>query len=147
MESPRHHGPLTARQALGFDMLVEDVISTLPPALAELVDSVGIIVLDRPEPKMLRDLGIDPADTDAIHEICGMHSGTPDTESSFEDSGALPPQIHLFREGIINLCDGFDPGDPDSAAAVREEITVTLLHEIGHQFGLDEDELEELGYQ
>jgi predicted Zn-dependent protease with MMP-like domain len=147
MDTPRHHGPLTARQSSGFDNLVEEIISTLPPALAELVDSVAIIVLDRPEPHMLRDLGIDPADTAAILEICGMHSGTPDTESSLEDSGALPPQIHLFREGIISLCDGFDPSNPDSLANVREEILVTLLHEIGHQFGLDEDDLEELGYQ
>lgn len=147
MDTPQFHGPLTTRQTLGFDTLVEEVISSLPPALAELVESVGIIVLDRPEPHMLRDLGIDPADTDAIREICGMHSGTPDTEGSLEDSGELPPQIHLFREGIISLCEGFDPGDPESTETVREEIMVTLLHEIGHQFGLDEDDLERLGYQ
>lgn len=139
--------PLSSRQRLAFDMLVEEIVRDLPPALAELVDQVGVVVLDRPEPHMLRDLGIDVGDVQAVAEICGMHSGTPDTESSVEDGGQLPPQIHLFREGIINLCEGLDPSDPDSLDRVREEIAVTLLHEIGHQFGLDEDDLDSLGYQ
>lgn len=145
MTSPRQ--TITEAQRIAFDQLVEGVLDNLPPALAELIQSVSVIVLDQPEPAMLRDLGIAASDVDAPFEICGMHSGTPDTESSIDVSGELPAQIHLFRLGIINLCGGLDPGDADSRAAVESEIGITLLHEIGHQFGLDEDDLERLGYQ
>lgn len=139
--------PLTPQQSMAFDAMVEEVIGHFPPALAELVDQVAVIVLDRPEPHVLNELGIDPGDHQAILEICGMHSGIPDTYSSVEDGGDLPPQIHLFREAIIDLCEGLDPDNPESMNRVREEIIITLLHEIGHQFGLDEDDLDRLGYQ
>lgn len=147
MSQERLPSPLTPQLQQAFDAIVEEVLADLPVALQELVETVAVIVLDRPTPKMLEELGIDPADREAAMEICGMHSGTPDTDGGIDFSGDLPPQIHLFREGIIDLCGGFVPSDSDSAAAVREEINVTLLHEIGHQFGLDEDDLEELGYQ
>jgi predicted Zn-dependent protease with MMP-like domain len=139
--------PIPQAQQQAFDQLVEEVIESLPDALKQLVESIAVIVLDRPTPSMLVDLGIDRGDLQAAGEICGMHSGTPDTDGLLERSGELPPQIHLFREGIINLCGGFVPQDRASVDMVREEILVTLLHEIGHQFGLDEDDLEELGYE
>lgn len=137
-----------------FDALVEEAIQTLPPKLRALLDEVPVIVLDRPTPEMLRDVGIDPSDPEAAEELCGLHTGTAETEFSFE---APPPSssIHLFRAGIVSLAGGWteradatdeDEVGPGGEDAVYEEIMVTLLHEMGHQFGLSEEDLRELGY-
>ncbi|MEK6703387.1 MAG: metallopeptidase family protein [Planctomycetota bacterium] len=138
-----------------FDALVEEAIENLPPALAKLLDEVPVIVLDTPTPDMLKSLGIDAADTQAIDELCGLHTGTSITDESVERP-ALTSDIHLFRQGILSLAGGWEPpqdpgaSEPDTDdgpdAHVYDEIMVTLLHEIGHQFGLDEDDLEQLGY-
>lgn len=128
-----------------FDALLEDVIDQLPPAIRELIEQVPVIALDRPTPAMLRDLGLDPRSEDDATSLCGLHSGTADTERSVEHSGDLPSNIHIFREGIVELAGGWE-GDR-AEDQIWEEIMVTLLHEIGHQFGLDEDDLERLGYE
>ena len=57
----------------------------------------------------------------------------------------VPPTIMLFRVGIVAEAGGWD--QPDALERIREEIRITLLHEIGHQFGLDEDDLARLGYE
>lgn len=128
-----------------FDRLLEEVLAGLPAALRSLLDEVPVIVLDRPTPEILRSLGIDPSDDDEAGSLCGLHTGTANTEKSVEHSGDLPSDIHLFRDGIVDLAGGWDQDDADGWVA--EEIQITLLHEIGHQFGLDEDDLEELGYE
>lgn len=78
-------------------------------------------------------------------DLCGLHSGTPFTEQSVEHSGGLPDAIMLFREGVLATAGGWD--NPDGEDAVYEEIMITLLHEIGHHFGLSEDDLARLGYE
>lgn len=141
-----------------FDELVEEAIRTLPERLHEMLDEVPVIVLDLPTREMLMDLGIDPKDSEAALELCGLHSGTPDIDASVE-SPSLTSNIHLFREGIVSLAGGWEArtdlaeGDdsdeevgPGGEDAVYEEIMVTLLHEMGHQFGLSEDDLRDLGY-
>lgn len=124
-----------------FDAIVEEVIESLPAPLRALIDEVPIIVLDEPTPEMLADLNIPP---EAAGELCGLHTGIAFTERSIDRSGEIPSDIHLFRRGITEQADC--EGDPQAAEILRDEIAVTLLHEIGHHFGLDEDELERLGY-
>ncbi len=126
-----------------FDGLVEEAIDNLPPALAKLLDEIPVIVLDTPTPEMLRSLGIAADAVEAISELCGLHTGTAFTDSSVEQP-PLTSDIHLFRDGILSLAGGW--ASPEADDLVYEEIMVTLLHEIGHQFGLDEDDLERLGY-
>lgn len=127
-----------------FDALVEDALAALPPRVRPLLDEVPLVVLDEPTPEMLRDLGIDPADADALDELCGLHSGTAITERSIEHP-ELPDVIHLFRRGIVALAGGWDQEHADER--IYEEVRITLLHEIGHHFGLSEEDLEELGYE
>ncbi|MFN7614113.1 MAG: metallopeptidase family protein, partial [Phycisphaerae bacterium] len=82
-------------------------------------------------------------------------------DQSVEASGELPSEIMLYRVGIVAEAGGWDEQAGDRAAgestehdtalrggpeAIREQIRITLLHEIGHQFGLDEDDLDRLGY-
>lgn len=127
-----------------FDRLLEGVIEGLPTRLSSLIEEVPVIVMDRPTPEILRSLGMDPGDEEEARSLCGLHTGTAYTEKSVEHSGDLPSDIHLFREGIVDLAGGWDQADADDWVA--EEIRITLLHEIGHQFGLDEEDLEGLGY-
>lgn len=136
------------RQSRRFDTLVEEALENLPDRLRQLLDEFPLIVMDRPTRAMLKDLGLDgpaaPGDPDPAEEICGLHTGTAITEKSIERSGELPTQIHLFREGIVATAGGW--GQPRADDEVYAEIVVTLLHEIGHHFGLDEDDLADLGY-
>lgn len=127
-----------------FDALVEDAIEALPPRVRALLDEVPVVVMDEPSAEMLRELEIDPIEADAVDELCGLHTGVAMTERSIEHSAELPTTIHLFRRGIIALAGGWDQEHAEDE--IYEEIRTTLLHEIGHHFGLDEDDLTELGY-
>lgn len=130
---------MTRAQRERFDRLLERVLETLPRALHELIEKVPVVVDDAPDKALMNEL-----DEDDPEALLGLHSGTPFTEETVEASGELPADIRLFREGIVAHAGGWEGTDADER--VREEIRVTLLHEIGHQFGLDEGDLERLGY-
>jgi predicted Zn-dependent protease with MMP-like domain len=137
-------GELTDQQRDRFDLLVDEAVESLPPRIRALLDEVPLVVLDQPDDGMLRDVGIDPGDDSALDELCGLHTGVALTELSVEHSGELPTVVHIFRRGIIALAGGWD--EPDAEDTIYEEIRTTILHEIGHHFGLDEDDLADLGY-
>jgi predicted Zn-dependent protease with MMP-like domain len=129
-----------ARDRKRFDALLEEVIASLPPRVRRLLDEMPVVVEDVPDKGILEDMG----EEDELG-LLGLHEGTPFTERSIDDNALLPSSIRLYREPIIDHAGGFD--GPDASDRVREEIRVTLLHEIGHQFGLDEDDLKRLGYE
>lgn len=132
-----------------FDTLIEEALDALPDALRDLLDEVPLIVLDEPSREMLADIGMDPDDPEAREELCGLHTGIPETELGIDPPPLPPGDIHLFRRGIIAQAGGWGPLAGDDRPAddrIYEEIMITLLHEIGHRFGLDEDDLENLGY-
>ena len=142
---------MNAREREHFDELLEEAMDGLPDGVRALLEEVPLIVDDRPEDELVRVLAAEAGEDvstraalDAFaSELCGLHSGRMITERSVEDSGEAPEDIRLFREGILNLAGGWEAGED----AVYEEIAITLLHEIGHHFGLDEDDLEELGFE
>jgi predicted Zn-dependent protease with MMP-like domain len=131
-----------------FDALFEEELGRLPAALHALIEEVPVVLEDHPSPQLLREMGLDADDPAAL---CGLHSGIPLTERSVSQSG-MPEVITLFREGILDEAGGWDPWTDDDGTElggpvrIRHEIRVTLLHEIGHHFGLGEDDLERLGY-
>lgn len=131
-----------------FDRLLEDEIERLPARLRRLLDETPLIVDDAPSRRLLREMGLDP---DA-EDLCGLHSGIPLTERSVGDHATLPDQIRIFRRGIIDEAGGWEPWvDEDGTALggeerIRREIRVTILHEIGHHYGLSEEDLQQLGY-
>lgn len=132
-----------------FDALLEEALGELPEALHDLLDEVPLIVLDEPDDGMLRDLGMDPLDPASHEELCGLHTGIPETEIGIDPPPELPGEIHIFRRGVIATGGGWGPVDWDDRPAddrIYEQIMITILHEIGHQFGLDEDDLEGLGF-
>jgi len=140
---------MTAGERNRFDRLLEQVLDAMPPHIHELLDETPLIVEDRPSRQLAAELGLDE-DEDLL---CGLHSGIPLTERSVEGGGELPEMIHMFREGVIDHAGGWErwrdddgtwQGGPD---AILREIRITLLHEIGHHYGLEEKDLEALGYE
>ncbi|CAN5780516.1 metallopeptidase family protein [soil metagenome] len=131
-----------------FDAILERVLEALPAAVRAVIEEVPVIVEDRPAPELLESLrkqGVLPDDEpEADDELMGLHSGVAITEQSLGASGELPPMIHVFRDAVVAEVGGWKIENAESELA--EEIRVTLLHEIGHHFGLDEDDLDELGY-
>lgn len=128
-----------------FDALVEDAIESLPAKYRAVLDELPVVVLDEPTDEMLKDLGVEPGEEEeARDELCGLHTGIALTERSVEGT-ELPTVIHLFRRGIVSLAGGWEQEGADDE--VYEEVRITLLHEIGHHFGLEEGDLEGLGYE
>jgi len=136
---------VTPEERARFDALMDEAVAALPPSVHEWLEEIPVVVLDMPTPEMLRDLGFDPEDPEISYELCGLHSGVPLTERSVEEGVELPSEIHVFRQGIIAEAGGWSGADADDR--VYDEIMITLLHEIGHHFGLDEDDLAALGYE
>ncbi len=122
-----------------FDSVLERLLAGLPDDYRAMLEEAPLIVDDRPSPDLLEQLGMDG---DEI--LCGLHSGIPLTEQTHDQTDTLPAVMHLFREDIVDHAGGWDIGD---GAAVEREIRITLLHEMGHHFGLDEEDLRRLGYE
>jgi len=113
---------------------VARVIDRLPRRYREQLRNVEFVVEKRPSAELLRAEGLDPrCDT-----LYGIYQGVPLPERSALDPPLLPDKITIFAEPLLE-----DFPDPEE---LREEIRLTVLHEIAHYFGMDEEEIEDLGY-
>jgi predicted Zn-dependent protease with MMP-like domain len=116
-----------------FARLVESAIAELPPQFAEALEEVPIEIRDRPSRSQLREAGLD---NDEL--LLGLYRGVPRPERSVEHSGRLPDVIYIFQEDCELVSDTEDE--------LVREVRITVLHELGHHFGMDEDDLARLGY-
>ena len=122
-----------------FDIHLENVLRDLPQRVHKLLDDVPLLVEDYPSDRIMRRLGVRRR-----HHLCGLYTGIPLTQRSINHSGVPSDVIHVFREGVMALAT--DQNGRLSETELRRQIRITLLHELGHHHGLDEDELERLGY-
>ncbi len=122
-----------------FDRLLEEVLDELPDYIHELIERVPIHVEDYPSAEVLRTTGAHRRD-----QLCGLFTGIPITEESILHSGNLPNVVSIYREGILAAARSNYGRLTDDT--LFEEIRITVLHELAHHHGLDEDELDELGY-
>ena len=122
-----------------FDRHLEAVLETLPELIHTLLEKVPLHVEDHPSDAVLQMTGIRRR-----QNLCGLYTGIPLTQRSVEHSGTPPDVVTIYREGIMGAARGERGGV--SEEALREQIRITVLHEIGHHHGLDEDDLAELGY-
>lgn len=116
-----------------FERLVERALSDLPPQFAEFLEEVPLEIRPRPTRKQLKRLGLEEDEL-----LLGLYEGIPLTERSVEHSGVRPAVIYVFKEDVELAS--------DSEADLVEQVRVTVLHEIGHHFGMSEADLDELGY-
>lgn len=114
-----------------FDRLVETALRELPDRFREHIANVVIAIEDRPSEQLCDE-------HDVPDDLLGFYEGVPVTETSHFDTSTTLDRIYLFRDNLQEMC--------ESREELVDEIRVTLLHEIGHHFGLDENRLEELGY-
>ncbi len=117
-----------------FAALVEKALSDLPDRFRELLQGVVVDVEPMPDRRTCREM-----EEDDPRELLGLYQGTPLTERGVEYDGGLPDRIVIYQRNIERLC--------RSPREIIEQVRTTVLHEVGHHFGLDEDELEELGYE
>jgi len=130
---------LNPRTRRRFDALLEQVLAALPPVVHELIEKVPMHVEDYPSADVMARTGARRRD-----DLCGLFTGIPIMDKSVEHSGTLPDVVTIYREGILRAAtDGFGRVRTER---LREEIRVTILHELAHYHGLDEDELRKLGY-
>lgn len=116
-----------------FQQLVAQAIASLPSLVIERLSNVEVVVKDRPTQEESAMAGTDPTET-----LFGLYTGTPLTERSSSYGLVLPDKITLYQRSIEEGC--------RTKREIQAQIRTTLLHEIGHHFGLSENELEEAGY-
>lgn len=129
---------VSASERRVFDGILDRLVAGLPEELHELLDEVPLIVEDEPTEELLAELGFGPDD-----DLCGLHEGVALPDRGPDGASRGVDQMMLFRGPIMRMVDWLD-GEP--TGELEREIRITLLHEIGHHFGLDEDDLERLGY-
>jgi len=108
-----------------FDELVDQALDGIPDELASLVRNVVVLVEDEPP-------------EDEPDDLLGLYDGVALTERDGLLGGELPDRIFIFRGPLLDLC-------ADEAELV-EEVRITVVHEVAHHFGIDDDRLHELGY-
>lgn len=116
-----------------FDRVIEEAIFRIPPEIRGYLDNVLITVLPRPSEELLRELGFAPGE-----ELFGLYTGVPLPERSPAEPPLYPDTIQIFQEPLEAFC--------RSREELIEEIEITLVHEVAHLVGFDDDELEALGY-
>lgn len=107
-----------------FEKIVIDELDELPDEMVDGLENLVFVVEDRPE--------------DGTLDLLGEYQGVALTERDRYGFGELPDRIVLFREPLLAICDDVDE--------LRDEIHVTLVHEIAHFYGIDDDELHRLGW-
>lgn len=123
--SPRRHELLPE----DFARLVQQAIADLPPAYANLMESITVVVEEEPPREVLEDLELDGED-----DLLGLYQGQSLADDSFfKPGGAQPPRISIYRGPILRMC--------DTPEEVVREVYDTVVHELGHHVGLDDDEM------
>lgn len=113
-----------------FELVAERALDQIPEPLLSMMDNVAIFIDDAYVPR---------ADEDPNTKLLGLYEGTALTDrDSGWGAGAMPDRITIFKDAILEIC--------SSEKQVVEEVGITIVHEIAHHFGIDDDRLHELGW-
>ena len=124
MNSCGDRGPGLRLDQEAFEALVTDELDQLPDEMVDGLDNIVFVVEDRPE--------------DGSLDLLGLYDGVALTERDSYGFGEMPDRIVLYREPLLATC-----ADEDE---LRDEIHITLVHEIAHYYGIDDDRLHDLGW-
>jgi predicted Zn-dependent protease with MMP-like domain len=114
-----------------FEQLVSDALTRIPRRFRDALTNLVIVVEDEPSVDLLQEMEVEPPDT-----LLGLYQGTPLTERRWDHGNTLPDRILLFQGPLERESDGED----DLVIAIGE----TLIHEVGHYFGMSEEQIEEI---
>ena len=115
-----------------FERLVAEAMTLIPRRFRREIKNLAIVVEDEPSDELLEDMEIEPPDT-----LFGLYHGTPLTERTWAFGNSLPDRISIYQGPIEDACEG----DEDE---MRVVIGETLIHEVGHYFGMSEEQIEEI---
>jgi predicted Zn-dependent protease with MMP-like domain len=117
-----------------FDRAVRRAYNRIPAEIRERMDNVVLTVKKRPTPEMLEELGYSPDEP-----LLGLYCGDSLQEQSFFTPPPIQPdKIYIFQEPLEEMC--------ETVAELEREIEITVVHEVAHFLGIEEDRLDELGY-
>ena len=108
--------------AARFERLVGEALDSLPPALGEMMDNIAVVV----------------EDAHSDEDLLGLYEGVPLTEREDYGGLAMPDRVTVYRLAICEIC--------DTEEELLEEIAVTVVHEVAHHFGIDDETLHQLGW-
>jgi predicted Zn-dependent protease with MMP-like domain len=114
-----------------FEQCVAEALATIPRHFRDAMSNIAIVVEDEPPDDLLEEMEIEPPDT-----LFGLYQGTPLTERQWAFGNALPDRILIFQGPHEREAED----DDDLVVSIGE----TLIHEIGHYFGMSEEEIEEV---
>jgi len=114
-----------------FQRLVEEALREIPPRFRSAMQNVAVIVEDEPPPHILEEMEIEPPDS-----LFGLYQGTPLSERGWGYGNALPDRISIYQGPIEEACEDDEE--------IRDCVAETVIHEFGHYFGMDEDQIEEI---
>ena len=114
-----------------FTDLVDDALSRIPRRFRAAMKNVAVIVEDEPPAHILPEMEIEPPDS-----LFGLYQGTPLPERGWAFGNALPDRISIYQRPIVEAC-----ADDEE---IRDCVAETVIHEFGHYFGMDEDQIEEI---
>jgi predicted Zn-dependent protease with MMP-like domain len=114
-----------------FQQLVVEAVTLIPKRFRREMKNLAHVVEDEPAPALLEEMEIEPPDS-----LYGLYQGTPLPERTWAFGNALPDRITLYQRPIEEDCEDEDD--------VRAMIGETLIHEVGHYFGMSEDEIEDI---
>ncbi len=112
-----------------FDAIVADALDQIPMAFAQLLDNIVIQVRESPTLEMIESVGLDPR----RHTLFGLYTGVALDRRGEAYGNVLPDVVFLFRRPLLQAC--------SSRAQLLRQIQLTLLHEIGHHLGFDDDQM------
>jgi len=110
-----------------FEKLVAEAIDGLPDRFAELLENVAVVVEEEPDPSVLDEMGMEEDE-----ELMGLYLGVPLTERDSQYQ-SLPDRVAIYRGPVLRCC--------GSRREIVREVRDTVVHELGHYFGLDDDEM------
>lgn len=114
-----------------FEKLVAEAIELIPARFRREMKNIAVVVEDAPGEELLEEMEVEPPDS-----LYGLYQGTPLPERTWGYGNTLPDRVTLFKSVIEEDCETEDD--------VRDCIAETLIHEVGHYFGLSEEEIEDI---
>lgn len=117
-----------------FEKLVAEAVNALPEEFLSRLDNVEIVVEDFPSMEIQKTEGLE-----SPYDLLGYYEGVPLTERDSSPSGWMPDRITVYQEPLMAIC--------STRMELFDEIQRTVVHEVAHYFGIDEDRIEELGWE
>ncbi len=114
-----------------FTELVEEALREIPRRFRTAMRNVAVIVEDEPPPHILQEMEIEPPDS-----LFGLYQGTPLPERGWTYGNTLPDRISIYQRPIVEACEDDEE--------IRDCVAETVIHEFGHYFGMNEEQIEEI---